>query len=50
MTLLDVALKPEDFLPDSRAISNSEAIAFLSCKRQYNFAFVDNLAPKVEGR
>lgn len=50
MTLLDVELRPEDFLPESRAISNSEAISFLTCKRQYNFAFVDNLAPKHEGR
>lgn len=29
-----------------RNISNSEVTTFLSCKRQYDFAFIDNLAPK----
>lgn len=29
-----------------RNISNSEVTTFLSCKRQYNFAFVDNITPK----
>lgn len=29
-----------------RNISNSEVTTFLSCKRQYNFAFIENLAPK----
>lgn len=30
-----------------RNVSNSEVTTFLSCKRQYNFAFIENLAPKV---
>lgn len=50
MTLMDVEIRPEDFLPESRAISNSEVTSYLSCKRQYNFAFIDVLAPKEEGR
>lgn len=30
----------------ARNISNSEVTAFLSCKRQYEFAFIENLQPK----
>lgn len=30
-----------------RNISNSEVTAFLSCKVMYNFAFIDNITPKV---
>lgn len=50
MTLMDVEIRNEDFLPESRAISNSEVTTFLSCKEQYNFAFMLNLAPKEEAR
>ncbi len=32
--------------PVPRNISNSEVTAYLSCKRMYNFAFIDLLAPK----
>lgn len=46
----DPIIKPEDFLPESRNISNSEVTAFLSCKRQYDFAFIENLEPKEEQR
>lgn len=36
-----------DFIPEvtPRNISNSEVTSFLSCKRMYNFAFVQDLAP-----
>jgi hypothetical protein len=37
-------LTPEPVVP--RNVSNSEVTTFLSCKRQYNFAFIENLAPK----
>lgn len=50
MTLMDVEIRAEDFLPESRAISNSEVTTFLSCKEMYNFAFLLNLAPKIEKR
>jgi len=50
MSLMDVPTKPTDFEEESRAISNSEVITYLSCKRMYNFAFIDNLAPKEEAR
>lgn len=33
--------------PESRNVSNSEVTTFLACKRQYDFAFILNLAPKV---
>lgn len=48
MSLMDVEIRPQDFLPESRAISNSEVITYLSCRRMYDFAFLHNLAPKVE--
>lgn len=32
---------------DDRNISNSEVTAWLSCRRMYEFAFVQNLAPKA---
>jgi hypothetical protein len=38
-------IKPEDFLPESRNVSNSEVTTFLSCKRMYDFAFIENLEP-----
>lgn len=37
-------LSPDPVVP--RNVSNSEVTTFLSCKRQYNFAFIENLAPK----
>lgn len=33
--------------PKARNISNSEVTAFLSCRRQYRYAYVLDLAPKV---
>ncbi len=45
--LIDIPLKPEDFEAATRNISNSEVTTYLSCKRMYDFAFIDNLAPKV---
>lgn len=45
-------IRPEDFLPESRNISNSEVTTFLSCKRQYDFAFIERggLEPLVTPR
>lgn len=50
MTVLsgEPVIKPEDFLPESRNVSNSEVTAFLSCKRQYDFAFIEAIEPKEE--
>ncbi len=42
-----IPLKPEDFRAETRNVSNSEVTTFLSCKRMYDFAFIENLAPKV---
>lgn len=36
-----------DITPERRNISNSEVTTFLSCKQQYDFAFMRNLAPKL---
>lgn len=44
---IDVPLKPEDFLETTRNISNSEVTTFLSCRRMYDFNFIDNIVPKV---
>lgn len=35
-----------DLIAPSRNISNSEVTTFLSCRQQYDFAFMRNLAPK----
>jgi hypothetical protein len=45
-------IKPEDFLSESRNISNSEVTTFLSCKRMYDFAFIEQggLEPKETPR
>src|SRR5688572_32979087 len=48
MSLMDVEIRPQDFLPESRAISNSEVITYLSCRRIYDFAVLSNLPPKTE--
>lgn len=50
MVALDIIPKPDDFNPNSRNISNSEAISFLTCKRMYDFTFIDNLAPVETSR